>query len=186
MQVTINLNQDTGYDDLALIATLLAERNDDAKRRLYLWGADCAARVLPIWQYYMPGDECARQAIEATRQYARGLIHLRHASRLYLACEAACNRASNACWRVPWDAAWDAGRAAARDAICDHAWEGGSPSRASIRESARAAAEAVARHYRSGAAHAAERNWQFNRLIERLNDPEPADWPLERDHVAEL
>jgi len=57
------------------------------------------------------------------------------------------------------DAAWDAARAAARDA----AWD---------------AAQAAARDAAGAAAGAAEEAWQFARLVERLSENEPEDWPL--------
>ena len=56
-------------------------------------------------------------------------------------------------------AAWDAASAAAWDAASAAAW---------------AAAWAAA----GAAAGAAEEAWQFDRLIARLGDPEPDDWPL--------
>ena len=50
-------------------------------RRLYLsekvlrlFAADCAERVLPIWEKHYPDDDRPRKAIEATRRFARGEI----------------------------------------------------------------------------------------------------------------
>ncbi|ALJ18413.1 putative immunity protein [Microbacterium sp. No. 7] len=46
---------------------------DDADRRLVaLWAADCAERVLPLFEAEAPDDDRARDGIERTRAYARG------------------------------------------------------------------------------------------------------------------
>lgn len=45
---------------------------DDRSARLL--AADCAARLLPLWEERYPGDERPRAAIQAARDYAYGLI----------------------------------------------------------------------------------------------------------------
>ncbi|WP_028709580.1 putative immunity protein [Propionicicella superfundia] len=46
---------------------------DDADRRLVaLWAADCAERVLPLFEVEAPEDDRARDDIERTRAYGRG------------------------------------------------------------------------------------------------------------------
>ncbi|MBO1901918.1 hypothetical protein J4H92_08145 [Leucobacter weissii] len=46
---------------------------DDADRRLVaLWAADCAERVLPLFEAEAPDDDRARDGIERTRAYGRG------------------------------------------------------------------------------------------------------------------
>lgn len=46
---------------------------DDADRRLVaLWAADCAERVLPLFEAEAPNDDRARDGIERTRAYGRG------------------------------------------------------------------------------------------------------------------
>ena len=46
---------------------------DDAGRRLVaLWAADCAERVLPLFEAEAPDDDRARDGIERTRAYGRG------------------------------------------------------------------------------------------------------------------
>ena len=120
------------FDDLVWAASAVARSNPDVERRLRLWIADCAARVLHI--YEKTGDSPApRAAIVASRQFARGEIRF-----------------------AAWDAAWDAARAAgdAGAAAGAAAWAAGA------------------------AARAAEETWQFDRLIARLSDIEPEDWPL--------
>lgn len=45
--------------------------NDKTAR---LFAADCAERVLPIYEKQYPDDDCPRKAIQAARDYANGLI----------------------------------------------------------------------------------------------------------------
>lgn len=46
---------------------------DDSDRRLVaLWAADCAERVLPLFETEAPDDDRARDGIERTRAYGRG------------------------------------------------------------------------------------------------------------------
>ena len=46
---------------------------DDADRRLVaLWAADCAERVLPLFEAEAPEDERARDGVERTRAYGHG------------------------------------------------------------------------------------------------------------------
>ena len=69
----------------------------NADRPLSLFAADCAERVLPIYEKEYPEDQRPRQAIEAARAFARGEI-------------------SAAARAAAGTAAWDAARAAAGDA----------------------------------------------------------------------
>jgi hypothetical protein len=64
-----------------------------------LWAADCAERVLPLYERTYPGDARARDALAARRAYARGEIDA-----------------------AAWAAAWDAARAAAWAAAGAAAW----------------------------------------------------------------
>jgi hypothetical protein len=70
-----------------------------------LFAADCAERVLPLFEDKYPQDDRPRKAIEAARAYARGEIR---------------DAARDAAWAAAWDAAgvaaWAAARAAARNA----------------------------------------------------------------------
>lgn len=46
---------------------------DDADRRLVaLWAADCAKRVLPLFEAEAPEDDRARDGIARARAYGRG------------------------------------------------------------------------------------------------------------------
>ena len=73
---------------------------------LRLFAADCAEKVLPIFEKERPNDDRPRKAIEAARAYAGGEI------------DAA---AVAAAWAAGRDAAMAAGRAAKRDAARDAA-----------------------------------------------------------------
>lgn len=79
-------------DDLIWVATSLASRNKDVERRLRMWMADCAARVLPIFEANRPEDDRPRKAVEAARLYANGKIK-------------SCGQ--TALWIEATDAAWD-------------------------------------------------------------------------------
>lgn len=73
-----------------------------------LFAADCAERVLPIFEKGRPNDDRPRKCIEASRAYARGEID---------------DAARAAARAAAWDAAWDAAWAAARDAAWAAAWD---------------------------------------------------------------
>ncbi|RKT79246.1 hypothetical protein DFJ68_2710 [Terracoccus luteus] len=45
---------------------------DDDHRLLALWAADCAERVLPLFERSAPDDDRPRRAVEAARAWARG------------------------------------------------------------------------------------------------------------------
>ena len=70
-----------------------------------LFAADCAERVLPIFEREYPTDDRPRKAIAAARAFARGEIDA-----------AARDAAGAAAWAAAGAAAWDAARAAAWDA----------------------------------------------------------------------
>ncbi len=110
-RITAAQARDAGvsFDDIVWVASAVARTDKDVERRLRLWLADCAARVLHIYEKTETGD-APRLAIIATRQYARGEID---------------DAARAAAWDAAWDAAraaaWGAARAAARDAAWDAA-----------------------------------------------------------------
>jgi hypothetical protein len=155
------------FSDIVWAASAVAQNDKDVERRMRLWLADCAARVLPIFEKECPDDARPRQAIIAARRFARGET------------DAA---AMNAAWAAARDAAWDAARNAARDAAWAAAWAAAwdaarDAARAAARNAARAAARDAARDAARNAAWADEERWQFDRLIARL-ESEPDDWPL--------
>ena len=46
--------------------------SENDRRVIAAWAADCAERVLPLFEQEMPGDERARDGIERARAFARG------------------------------------------------------------------------------------------------------------------
>ncbi len=143
-------------DDIVDVASAVAKTNKDVDRRLRFWASDCAAHVLHIYEKTEPGG-APRDAIIATRQYARGEIHKAARS---AAGDAAGDAAWSAARSAAGDAAWSAARSAAYGAARSAAW------------AAWVAEDAV------GAERNAEKKWQYDRLVEWLSDEEPDDWPL--------
>jgi hypothetical protein len=147
---------------------------DTTAARLY--GADCAARVLHVYESQSPQDERPREAIVATRAYARGEINAAawaaaRAAAGAAARAAAWDAAGAAAWAAARAAAWDAARDAARDAAGAAAWDA---ARAAAWDAARAAAGAAA----WDAAWDAERQWQVERLRGYLYGEIAEAWPL--------
>jgi hypothetical protein len=130
---------DAGNKVVARRARVIRRLDTWNERTARLFAADCAERVLPIYEKAHPGDDRPRMAIETARRYARG-----EATRGELVAARAAALA----------AAWDAARAAARDAALAAAL-------ATAWDAARAAALAAAR--------AAEHKWQTARLMAYLN-----------------
>ena len=158
------------FDDLVWIASAAARHDKDIERRLRLWMADCAARVLHIYEKQVPDDPRVRTAIETARQYARGEVDAAARAAAGDAARAAARDAAGAAaWDAAGAAAWDAAWAAARDAAGAAAWDAAG-------DAAWDAAWAAA----WDAARAAEEKWQLDRLVARLSNPEPADWPLDK------
>lgn len=159
-------------DDLIWAASALSYRDKDVKRRLRLWMADCAARVLHIYERAGTSD-APRNAIIANRRFARGEIDA-------TAWAAAMDAAWEAAWEAVGDAAMDAIRAAAmasaRGASRAAVW-------AAARDAARDDEDIAARTAARTAAWNAEEAWQLDRLVAWMSDDEPDDWPLP-DRVA--
>ena len=157
------------FDDLVRLATEASQLDPDIARRVKLWGADCAAHVLPIFEREMPGDTRPREAIEAARGFARGtgsdaaLAAARDATM-----DATMDATRAAAWAAARAAAWVATRAAASDA------------RAAARDAARAAAWVATRAAASDAEDA-EKAWQLDRLCCWMSEQEPQDWPLSEE-----
>ncbi len=132
------------------------------------FAADCAERVLPIYERNGTGD-APRKAIEAARAFADGEITNEEMA-------AAGAAAWDAAWDAAWNAAWDAARAAARaagDAARDAAWDAawnaaGDAARAAAWDAAWGAARAAARAAAWAAAGDAEARWQAEHLCEML------------------
>lgn len=92
-------------DDLTWVAFTYARKDKSVERRLRHWEADCATRVLHIYERAHPGDARVRDAIIATRQFADGEIG---------------DAARRAAWAAARRAAW-AARGASSDA--EEAWQ---------------------------------------------------------------
>ena len=127
-----------------------------------LFAADCAERVLPIFEKKHPNDDRPRQAINAARAYARGEI-------------------DDAAWAAAWaaadavDAVDAAGAAAdAADAAGAAVWAAADAADAAdaagaAADAARAAAWAAADAADAAdAAGAAEQEWQCKRFLQYL------------------
>jgi hypothetical protein len=162
-------------DDLIWVASAVARTDADVARRLRLWQADCAAHVLHIYEA-QHWSTVPRNTIIAGRAYARGEID---------------DAALNAAWATAkkyiasistFDETWAAARAAEgttravadADAAADaFVW--------AIAAAACAASEDTTWNNAcaaSAAAEAAEKEWQFDRLVLWLSDDEPEDLPL--------
>ena len=103
--VTAGAARDAGVslDDILWATKKIARSDKQVARRLRHFSADCAARVLHLFEDERPNDERPRKAIEVSRAFADG-------------------QAGDAAWDAAGDAAGDAARAAAGDAAGDAAW----------------------------------------------------------------
>ena len=192
------------FSDIVWAASAVAQNDKDVERRMRLWLADCAARVLPIFEKNVlttrgqdkrsslhaalrargETDAAARDAARAAAMNAAwaaaraAAMNAARAAARAAARDAARAAARDAAWAAAWaaamDAAMNAAWAAARDAARDAA-------RAAAMNAAMNAAWDAARDAAWAAARAAawddEERWQFDRLIARL-ESEPDDWPL--------
>ncbi len=150
------------FDDLVRLATEASQLDPDIARRVKLWGADCAAHVLPIFEREMPGDTRPREAIEAARGFARGTVS-----------DAALAAARDATMDATMDATRAAAWAATMDATMDATWD-------ATWAAARAAAWVATRAAASDAEDA-EKAWQLDRLCCWMSEQEPQDWPLSEE-----
>ena len=48
--------------------------SEDDRKRVAFWAADCAARVLPLFEREAPGDDRPRDAVERARAFAAGRL----------------------------------------------------------------------------------------------------------------
>jgi len=101
-KITAAQARDAGvsFHDILWVISSMACMDKDVERRRNLWIADCAARVLHIYEKTETGD-APRQAIIAGRQYARGEIDI---------------AALDTAWAATWTAAGAASTAAAAGA----------------------------------------------------------------------
>ena len=165
-KITAQQARDAGisFVDIVWAASAAALNDKEVERRLRLWGANCAARVLHI--YEEQGSSLApRKAIVAARRFAMGEISNIARAR---ASEAAWNSVYSGKGHASMDAARAASWAASKRCEEEVAWA-----------AARAAAISVTSvDVKRRAVWDAEREWQFDQLVMWLSDNEPEDWPL--------
>ena len=118
------------------------------------WAADCAERVLPLFEEQRPSDDRPRRAVAAGRAWAREQITTSEARAAAVAAHTAAREADD-------DMARAAARAAGHAAATAHV-----PAHAS--HAANYAVTAVARAAISHDTPARERDWQRGRLPARL------------------
>ncbi len=157
----------TSFDDLVWVAAAMALTDKDASRRLRLWMADCAARVLDVFENTESRD-ALRGAVVAARQYARGEIDKDAWATARAAGRTAAKDTARAAMRSGfgagyWAANWAATWANASNSVWGAGWT--------------AAADAAFDNARE-----AEKVWQFDRFILWFSDSEPEDWPLPDRH----
>jgi hypothetical protein len=168
------------FNDILWVAAALAQTDEDVRRRLQLWMADCAAHVLSFFESFRPSDARPRNAIHTARAFAQGVTDTAARDAAEAAARAAARAAAGAAARA---AAGAAARAADGSAAEAAAWAAdGAAAEAAAWAVARAAAGAAdgsaAGAAAKAVARAAEKAWQFDRLIGWLSDPEPDEWPL--------
>ncbi|MEU7648069.1 putative immunity protein [Streptomyces huasconensis] len=131
------------------------------QRIMALWGANCAERVLPLFERARPEDGRPRQAIQACREWVEtGVFRMADIRRASLDAHAAA-RAAKADDDAACFAARAAGQAVATAHVPQHAFGGSYYALKALAASDREHAEAVA---------AAEREWQAQQLPEYLKE----------------
>jgi hypothetical protein len=70
--------------------------NEQDRRLLALWAADCAEHVLPYFEEKYPNDDRPRKAVETARAWTRGEIRVGEARTAALAAHAAARAAGHA------------------------------------------------------------------------------------------
>lgn len=116
------------------------------RKLLALWAADCAERVLPLFELRRPRDQRPRNAIAAARAWARGEITCGAARSAAIASHAAARATAHPAARA---AARSAGHAAATAHMAAHA-------------------RPAATYAATASANPRERNWQRRRLPAQL------------------
>lgn len=149
------------FEDMAWYLSVQARNDAEIDRRLRMWKADVAARVLPVFEMAFPEETCARDAIVAARAYAAGEIDLIALQQAI----AAAQMAEDMAWMLN---AIRAAQACSAARVCGD-------TRASWVVS-RCAVEAV--REQAGA----ELGWQYDKLVEWFSHPEPKPIPLSERH----
>ncbi len=145
----------TSIDWLKPVADLL---DKCGQKTAALWAADCAERVLALFEAVCPDDSRPREAIEGARAWVRGEIRVGPARKLALAAHAAARGTDVPSARL---AARAAGHAVATAHVATHAI--GAPWYA-----VKAIVAAVGPDGAMAAADR-ERDWQYRKLAERIS-----------------
>lgn len=107
----------SGRRDARFVTVRRGGALEDAEhRQLAAWAADCAERVLPLFERERSGDNRPRRAIEQARAWARGEITMTEAREAAYAAHAAAREAPGAAR----EAARAAGHAVATAHMADH------------------------------------------------------------------
>src|SRR5690606_8878356 len=140
-------------------------------RTARLFAADCAERVLPVFEARCPGDVRPHRAIDVARAFADGPASVKVLAAARDAAKTAAERAArDAPWDATWDAAWDAGWAAVRAASGGAAWAAARAAAMDAALAATRAATGAARVWTAAwtAAWNVEREWQIRRLFQLI------------------
>lgn len=92
--------------------------SENEHQQLAVWAAECAARVLPVFEMDCPGDQRPREAIEAARSWIRGDLKMTDARKFAFAAHDAARSTTH---KPAIAAARSAGHAAATAHVHTHA-----------------------------------------------------------------
>ncbi len=122
----------------------------ESHRMLAAWAADCAERVLPVFETCHPQDGRPREAIATARAWARGVATVGEAREASVAAHAAARTPGH---RAATAAARAAGHAAGTAHMADHAIEAAKYARQAVEAADTSQGDAVEE----------ERTWQRDR-----------------------
>ena len=126
-------------------------------RRLAIWAADCAERVIPYFEERSPGDNRPREAIDALRAWVlTGVFKMADIRRAALAAHAAAREVEED--NAARSAARAAGQAVAAAHVPRHAVAAALYAATAVRDATNVSD--------ADAATARERNWQYQHLLE--------------------
>ena len=140
------------------IAELASRTNH---RKLAIWAADCAERVLPYFEERCPEDHRPRKAIEAVRAWAQtGVFKMADVRKAALAAHAAAREVEED--NAARSAARAAGQALATAHVPTHAIAAAVYAATAVRDATNSSD--------ADAATAKERNWQYQHLLELVEN----------------
>ena len=137
--------------------TIAELANRTNHRKLAIWAADCAERVLQYFEGRSPEDNRPRKAIEATRAWAQtGVFKMADVRRAALAAHAAAREVEE--YNAARSAARAAGQALATAHVPRHAIAAAIYAATAVRDATNSSD--------AEAATVKERNWQYQHLLE--------------------